>query len=88
MAALDASGRAGLISTKYLENRRYNQGLKNVASWGYWKGASDYGVGTRRGPSQNSPAPLSKRTLKTRKSIDFLRNSKRYGFLFSTKTSL
>jgi len=40
------------------------------------------------GPSQNSPAPLSKRTLKTRKSMDFLRNSKRYRFLFSTKTSL
>ncbi len=45
---VDASGRAGLISTKYLKNRRYNQGLKNVASWGYWKGASDYGVGTHK----------------------------------------
>jgi len=32
---VDASGRAGLVSTKYLKNRRYNQGLKNVASWGY-----------------------------------------------------
>ena len=45
---VDASGRAGLVSTKYLKNRRYNQGLKNVASWGYWKGAGQYGVGTVR----------------------------------------
>ena len=45
---VDASGRAGLVSTKYLKNRRYNQGLKNVASWGYWKGAGQYGVGTAR----------------------------------------
>jgi flavine halogenase len=29
---IDASGRAGLISTKYMKNRKYNQGLKNVAS--------------------------------------------------------
>ena len=45
---VDASGRAGLISTKYLKNRRYNQGLKNVASWGYWKGAGTYAVGTAK----------------------------------------
>jgi flavine halogenase len=32
---VDASGRAGLMSTKYLKNRKYNQGLKNVANWGY-----------------------------------------------------
>ncbi|OAA56183.1 Tryptophan halogenase [Niveomyces insectorum RCEF 264] len=43
---IDASGRAGLMSTKYLKNRHFNQGLKNVASWGYWKGAGRYGVGT------------------------------------------
>ncbi|KAL9607854.1 MAG: hypothetical protein Q9167_007277 [Letrouitia subvulpina] len=42
---IDASGRAGLVSTKTLKNRRYNQGLKNVACWGYWKGASSYGEG-------------------------------------------
>jgi len=45
---IDASGRAGLISTKYLKNRKYNQGLKNVANWGYWKGARQYGEGTSR----------------------------------------
>lgn len=30
---VDASGRAGLISTKYLKNRKFNQGLKNIANW-------------------------------------------------------
>lgn len=49
---VDGSGRAGLVSTKYLKNRSYNQGLKNVASWGYWSGTDQYGMGTRR---QNSP---------------------------------
>ncbi|KAI1163376.1 FAD/NAD(P)-binding domain-containing protein [Nemania serpens] len=44
---VDASGRNGLISTKYLKNRTYNQGLKNIASWGYWKGGGVHGVGTR-----------------------------------------
>lgn len=49
---VDASGRVGLLSTKHLKNRRYNQGLKNVATWGYWKGAGAYGKGT---PRENSP---------------------------------
>lgn len=49
---LDASGRVGLLSTKYLKNRRYNQSLKNVANWGYWTGAGAYGKGT---PRENSP---------------------------------
>ena len=49
---IDASGRVGLISTKYLKNRKVNQGLKNVASWGYFKGAGEYAVGTAR---QGSP---------------------------------
>jgi flavin-dependent dehydrogenase len=39
---IDASGRAGVVSTKYLKNRKHNQGLKNVASWGYWTGAQPY----------------------------------------------
>lgn len=43
---VDASGRQGIMSTKHLKNRHFNQGLKNVASWGYWKGAGRYGVGT------------------------------------------
>ncbi|CEJ93503.1 hypothetical protein VHEMI09085 [[Torrubiella] hemipterigena] len=40
---IDASGRSGMISTKYLKNRKYNQGLKSVASWGYWESAGSYG---------------------------------------------
>ena len=43
---VDASGRAGLISTKYMKNRKFNEGLKNVASWGYFEGFEMYGVGT------------------------------------------
>ncbi|MCJ1285679.1 hypothetical protein MMC26_005020 [Xylographa opegraphella] len=49
---VDASGRVGLVSTKYMKNRKYNQGLKNVASWGYWSGTDQYAVGTNR---QNQP---------------------------------
>lgn len=45
---VDASGRAGIVSTKYLKNRKHNQGLKNVANWGYWKGAANYAAGTAR----------------------------------------
>ena len=42
---VDASGRAGLVSTKYKKNRKYNQGLKSVAQWGYWKSAGTHGPG-------------------------------------------
>lgn len=45
---IDASGRAGLMSTRYLHNRRFNASLKNIAVWGYWKGVESYGEGTRR----------------------------------------
>ncbi|KAI2627784.1 hypothetical protein GGR54DRAFT_636906 [Hypoxylon sp. NC1633] len=47
---VDASGRAGIMSTKYLKNRKYNEGtqLKNVATWGYWENGGTYGVGTYR----------------------------------------
>ena len=45
---VDASGRAGVISTKYLKNRTVNEGLRNIAHWTYWKGAATYGVGTER----------------------------------------
>ncbi|KAI0829757.1 hypothetical protein BC628DRAFT_1358581 [Trametes gibbosa] len=49
---VDASGRAGLLSTKYLKNRRFNASLKNVAVWGYWKNTGMYGKGTDR---ENAP---------------------------------
>ncbi|KAH8693296.1 hypothetical protein BGW36DRAFT_347758 [Talaromyces proteolyticus] len=45
---VDASGRNGIISTKYLHNRKFNQALKNVANWGYWKGAKTYAPGTEQ----------------------------------------
>ncbi|KAF8999777.1 hypothetical protein BDQ17DRAFT_1391411 [Cyathus striatus] len=38
---IDASGRNGLIS-KHLKTRKFNQSLKNIACWGYWRGASRY----------------------------------------------
>ncbi|KAJ5955303.1 FAD/NAD(P)-binding domain-containing protein, partial [Penicillium viridicatum] len=49
---IDASGRNGIVSTKYLKNRRFNEGLKNIANWTYWKGAKRFNVGQ---PNENSP---------------------------------
>ncbi|KAI0711652.1 hypothetical protein C8Q76DRAFT_652958 [Earliella scabrosa] len=49
---VDASGRAGLMSTKYLKNRKFNSSLKNVAQWGYWKNTGLYGKDTAR---ENAP---------------------------------
>ena len=49
---VDASGRIGILSTKYMNNRRYNQGLKNIANWGYWEGCNKYAPVTKR---ENSP---------------------------------
>lgn len=43
---VDASGRRGIVSTKYLNNRTFNPNFKNVANWGYWKSDKLYGVGT------------------------------------------
>jgi hypothetical protein len=45
---IDATGRAGIMSTKYLKNRHFNVSLKNVAVWGYWVDVDSYGVGTKR----------------------------------------
>lgn len=45
---VDASGRAGVLSTKYLKNRTYSQALKNVANWAYFSGCGTYGKGTDR----------------------------------------
>lgn len=36
---IDASGRSGLMATRYLQNRQTNKVFQNVAVWGYWKGA-------------------------------------------------
>lgn len=46
---IDCSGRQGILSTKVLHNRHYNQTLKNIATWGYWTGNTGiYGKGTNR----------------------------------------
>ncbi|KAJ7062686.1 putative halogenase [Mycena amicta] len=49
---VDASGRSGIMSTKYLKNRKFNQALRNVAFWAYWQGAGVYAPGTKR---ENAP---------------------------------
>lgn len=43
---VDASGRHGILSTKYLKNRKFNDNFKNVANWAYWKTDKLYGPGT------------------------------------------
>ncbi|KAF7292047.1 hypothetical protein MIND_01230800 [Mycena indigotica] len=45
---VDASGRNGLMSTRYLKNRHFNQALRSVAYWGYWTGQEMYAPGTSR----------------------------------------
>jgi hypothetical protein len=42
---VDASGRAGLMSNKYLKNRLVRESLRNVAVYGYWKNAHIYDKG-------------------------------------------
>ncbi|KAF3288769.1 hypothetical protein TWF970_005824 [Orbilia oligospora] len=49
---IDASGRQGVLSTKYLKNRKFNENLKNVASWAYWKSDNVYAAGT---PTEGAP---------------------------------
>lgn len=45
---VDASGRSGLMSTKYLKNREFREHLRNVAVWGYWTNVTVYREGTAR----------------------------------------
>ncbi|KIK67905.1 hypothetical protein GYMLUDRAFT_92568 [Collybiopsis luxurians FD-317 M1] len=49
---VDASGRNGILSTKYLKTRVFNESFRNIATWGYWKGAGVYSPGTER---ENAP---------------------------------
>jgi flavin-dependent dehydrogenase len=37
---VDASGRAGVISVRYLKNRVFHEAFKNVAMWKYWTGVT------------------------------------------------
>jgi flavin-dependent dehydrogenase len=47
---VDASGRQGLLSTKYMKNRKMNTDelLQSVATWGYWTNGGIYGKRTER----------------------------------------
>jgi len=45
---VDATGRAGLMSDRYMKNRHYNESLRNIALWGYWTGVGLYAQGTER----------------------------------------
>ena len=45
---VDATGRDGFMAQKYIKHRKVNSSLRNVACWGYWKGAGVYGIGTSR----------------------------------------
>jgi flavin-dependent dehydrogenase len=45
---VDASGRNGIMSTKYLRNRHMNSSLQNIACWGYWENGGVYMPGTSR----------------------------------------
>lgn len=45
---VDASGRNGIMSTRYLNNRKFNKSLNNVGCWGYWENTKEYMPGTRR----------------------------------------
>ena len=42
---IDASGRSGLLATRYLANRRYHKVFQNIALWGYWKDADRMATG-------------------------------------------
>lgn len=46
---IDASGRNGIMATRYLRNRKIHQVFQNVALWGYWEGAVCGEPGYREG---------------------------------------
>lgn len=37
---VDASGRAGVLAARQLRTRRFHDVFRNVAAWGYWRGAA------------------------------------------------
>jgi hypothetical protein len=49
---VDATGRAGVLSNKYLKNRKFNESFRNIAMWGYFKGNIPPSPGTDR---ENQP---------------------------------
>ncbi|MGW5442299.1 NAD(P)/FAD-dependent oxidoreductase [Streptomyces asiaticus] len=51
---IDASGRRGVMATRYLKNRRHHDAFKNVAAWTYWRN-----VGTVEKSPEGSTAVIS-----------------------------
>jgi flavin-dependent dehydrogenase len=39
---VDASGRTGLMASRYMHNRHYHEAFKNVGVWGYWENARHF----------------------------------------------
>lgn len=46
---IDASGRNGIMASRYLRNRKYHRVFQNLALWGYWEGAVCNLPGYRQG---------------------------------------
>ncbi|KAK4244530.1 hypothetical protein C7999DRAFT_43806 [Corynascus novoguineensis] len=81
---VDASGRYGLLSTKDLKNRKFNQTLKNIANRGYRKGGGTYGVGTGWGwfiPLYNGTHSIANSGIKS--ASDWSYSASTYAFPYS-----
>ncbi|HET9139713.1 NAD(P)/FAD-dependent oxidoreductase [Actinophytocola sp.] len=44
---VDASGRGGVIATKYNKSRKFHNVFRNVAAWTYWRGAKELDRGPK-----------------------------------------
>lgn len=44
---VDASGRGGVMATKYLKSRKFHNVFRNVAAWTYWRGAKELDRGPK-----------------------------------------
>jgi flavin-dependent dehydrogenase len=51
---IDASGRAGVMTSRYLHNRHYHEAFKNVGVWAYWENARRF-----EGPKEGAIATIS-----------------------------
>ncbi|RCI09822.1 hypothetical protein L249_4015 [Ophiocordyceps polyrhachis-furcata BCC 54312] len=45
---VDGSGRQGVLSTRYIKNRTFNEGFRSIAFWAYWTGCKKPLPGTTR----------------------------------------
>ncbi|WP_327697958.1 tryptophan 7-halogenase [Streptomyces sp. NBC_00459] len=44
---IDCSGRNGVMATKYLKNRKFNEAFKNIAVWSYFRGVKPLDKGPK-----------------------------------------